>query len=129
MRLMASRRKLITECIQKVIRFWLEGDLKSVANMIDEEVVMYIPYCHSRIVGRRDFLEVLGEFQRRSHIRRFDESDFVVDTHGDLAVAHYRFHIEYEIGKEEHSESGIDLFVFQKRVGTWKIVRRQMLCS
>jgi hypothetical protein len=37
--------------------------------------------------------------------------------------------MEYTIASDTRSESGIDLFVFQNKDGTWKLVRRSVLFS
>ena len=97
--------------------------------MIDDKVVMYIPQWRHRVEGKKEFIQALQECRRRSNIRRYDESDFVVDTHGAISVAYCRFHIECESESDNRSRSGIDLFVFENKGGTWKLVRRSMLFS
>lgn len=122
-------RKVIIENIHRVIRCWLEGQLSCIADMIDDNVVMYIPQWRNRVEGKKEFFRALQECRIRSNIKRYDESDFVVDAHDGIAVAHYRFHMEYTIASDTRSESGIDLFVFQNKDGTWKLVRRSVLFS
>jgi ketosteroid isomerase-like protein len=129
MRRSMSNRKVIIESIHTLIHSWLEGQLERVLDMIDDNIVMYIPQWRNRIEGKKEFVRALEECRRRSNIRRYDESDFVVDTHDGVSIAYYRFHIEHTIRNEKRSESGIDLLVFQKKEGTWKLVRRSMLCS
>jgi ketosteroid isomerase-like protein len=129
MRRSISNRKVVIESIHTLIHSWLEGQLERVLDMIDDNVVMYIPQWRSRIEGKKEFVRALEKYRRRSNIRRYDESDFVVDTHDGVSIAYYRFHIEHTIKSERRSESGIDLLVFQKKGGAWKLVRRSMLCS
>lgn len=124
-----SNRNVIVQTIHTMIRSWLEGDIKRITDIIDEEVVMYCPQSGDRVVGKRAFTRALEEFRRHTDITRYDESDFMVDTRGGISVATYHFHIEYATGNDNVSESGIDLLVFQRKGATWKLVRRSMLPS
>ncbi len=124
-----SSRRVIIENIHRLINSWLEGHLERIDDMLDDEVVMYIPQWRDRVEGKKEFIRALQECRVRNGIKRYDESDFVVDTHGGISIAYYRFHIEYGIGNDNRSESGIDLFVFQSKRGAWKLVRRSMISS
>ena len=77
-----SSRRVIVESIHRLIHSWLEGHLERIDDMLDDEVVMYIPQWRNRVEGKKEFIRALQECRMRNSIKRYDESDFVVDTLG-----------------------------------------------
>ncbi len=124
-----SSRKVIIENIHRLLYYWLEGRLERIADMIDDDVVMYLAQSGFRVEGKSEFVRVLHKYLRDRTIRRYDESDFAVETEGAISIAHYRYQMDYILANETRLESGIDLFVFRNIGGVWKLVRRSMLPS
>ena len=67
------------------------------------------------------------EFAEHAKVRKFIESDFVIDIWGDVALASYNFEIDYEMRGEELSDSGRDLFLFLREGGRWRALWRTVL--
>lgn len=124
-----STSNTIEEIIHKMILSWLEGHAEDIYGMLDDDVVMYVPQCRDRIVGKERFIAVLRNIQEQSNIKKYDEHDFTVTTREGVAIAHYRFRIDYEINGNKRCESGIDFLIFAEKAGSWRLVRRSVILS
>jgi len=119
----------ILRSIEKIVRYWLEGDFNRIGSYLDDNVVMYLPHLDYRIAGKKEGVRALRQLRLYSDIRRYCGEDVTVESNGDIAIAHSRYSLEYIRGVQRMTESGMDLFVLKRRNRTWRIVRWSMIAN
>jgi hypothetical protein len=124
-----SSQEAIIETIHQMNLHWLEGSIEDISEMLDEEIVMYLPRGQVRVVGRKDFVAALQHVRKNLNITRCDELDYSVRTCDGISIAHYTSKIDYEMPGGTRSESGIDFLVFVDKEGSWRLIRRSVIVS
>ena len=119
----------ILNSIEKIIRCWLEGNFDRIGPYLDDNVVMYLPHLNYRIAGKKEAVQALRQLRQYSDIRRYQEDDVTVESNGDIAIAHSRYSLEYIRGVQRLAESGLDLFVLERKTKAWRVVRWSMIAS
>ena len=115
--------------IDKIIRCWLEGDFERIGPYLDDNVVMYLPHLKYRIAGKKEAVRALRQLRQYSDIRRYRGEDVTVESNGEIAIAHSRYSLEYVRGVQRLTESGLDLFVLERKNRSWRIVRWSMIAN
>lgn len=112
-----------------MILSWREGRDDDICRMLDDEVVMYLPVCHVRAVGKNDFMSAFQQMRKEVVIKRYDALDYKVRTRMGVSIAHYTFRIDYDWKGKRYSESGIDFLVFVREGRFWRLIRRSAIFS
>jgi len=115
--------------IETIVRCWLEGDFDRIGFYLDDNVVMYLPHLDYRIAGKKEAVRALRQLRQYSDIRRYCCEDVTVESNGDIAIAHSRYSLEYIRGVQRLAESGLDLFVLERKNRAWRIVRWSMIAN
>jgi hypothetical protein len=69
------------------------------------------------------------DFLNQAKIRNCKLAEPLIDVAGDTAVAACAWEMTYELNGQTYSESGHDLFVFNRDQGKWLAVWRTLLPS
>jgi hypothetical protein len=119
-----DEKKTIINLIEQIVRSWLEEDYDFLNSCFDEHVVMCCspPFSHS--VGRKAVCEMMRTLHAGRSIKRFDQTDFTVTVVGNRSVAFYHYHMDYDENNAQHSESGVDFYVFEYREKEWRLCWR-----
>lgn len=122
-----STREAVSTVIQRINRVWLDGQVESLAPMVDPDIVMVFPGFTGRIQGREQFLAGFRDFCENAQVHEFHDHDYESDVVGDTAVVTFRYDMIYKRSGERYRSSGRDLWVFRGQGSGWIAVWRTML--
>ncbi|MBI3845468.1 MAG: nuclear transport factor 2 family protein [Planctomycetes bacterium] len=125
----ASSKREVRAIVRAINVAWTKGRPKDVGRYFHPDVVFVAPGFRGTVRGRAACVKSFVEFCRVATVRRFRTMAASVDAIVATAVASYRFEIDYEIGGKRCSESGHDLWVFERRRGKWRAVWRTMIAE
>ena len=117
----------IRDIMMRINQAWLHGHVEDMPQYFDENVLVLPPGVRARVRGRDACVQSYQEFVRNAHVRDYVEHEFTVDVFGNTAIATYRFDITYDMKGKSYTDTGIDLFVFNRDTTGWKAVCRTML--
>jgi hypothetical protein len=122
-----SRREDVIAAMRQINQAWLSGRVQDLAPLVHSEIVMVFPGFSGTIQGREAFLAGFDDFCQNATIHEFREHDDHVDVAGETAVVSFRYDMVYERSGGRYKCTGRDLWVFQKRDGSWIAVWRMMV--
>jgi hypothetical protein len=114
-----DERDLVADALRRINDAWVTGHAADMADDLDERVVMVQPGFAGRVKGREAAIDSYSDFTESAVIHGYAESDLVIDTFDETAVATYRYDIDWEMDGERHVEAGHDFFVFRRHGGRW----------
>ncbi len=118
----------IREIVAAINEAWVIGDYDAMGPYVAEHVVMAPPGLEdARVLGRAAFIASYRQFAEVAKTREFSAGVPRVDVIGDTAVATCPFTIAYELEGETYREKGIDVLVFSRPAGDWKVVWRTLI--
>ena len=117
----------IRQLLKNINEAWVQGHPERLRKYFHEDMVIARPGFRGGGRGKDVCAESYGDFINHATVRKFQESNQQIDVWADTAVASYRFEMQYQIGEEEHRDSGVDLFVFARQKGTWRAVWRTII--
>ena len=94
---------------------------------VDENIVMKGPGLKEYAKGRQAFIESYAQFMEKSHVTEYAESNHVINTWGNVAVATYDWTMTYEQKGQTKTDKGNDMFVFHRVPNGWEAVLRVIL--
>ena len=119
---LSAEKKVITGYIHKIILFWLEDKLSEVEYLIDNDVIICVPIESIQLKGREHFIEYLKKARHKRKVIRYNEEDFSIHINDSIAMAHYKFVVEYEQNVKRHIDSGRDFLIFKRQNKDWKLI-------
>ena len=121
-----DERDLVADALRRINDAWVCGHAADMADDLDERVVVVQPGFRDRVEGREAAIDSYREFVESAVIHWYAESDLVIDTFGETAVATYGWEMDWEMDGERHVEAGHDVFVFRKLGARWVAVWRTL---
>src|SRR5665213_1930106 len=122
-----STREAVGTVIPRINCVWLDGQVESLAPMVDPDIVMVFPGFTGRIQGREQFLAGFRDFCENAQVHEFHDHDYESDVVGDTAVVTFRYDMIYKRSGERYRSSGRDFWVFRGQGSGWIAVWRTML--
>jgi len=122
-----SQRESAAAAMRQINQAWLKGQVEDLAPLVHSEIVMCFPDFAGKIQGREDFLAGFRDFCQNATIEEFHECDQQLDVVGDTAVVNFRYEMVYQRSGGRYRANGRDLWVLEKREGSWIAVWRAML--
>jgi ketosteroid isomerase-like protein len=116
--------KEIREIVSAMNNAWTTGRYEEIAPHVADHVVMAPPGDDSRVLGRDAYVASFRQFAEIAAVKAFVPATPRVDVIGNTAVAVCPFEIAYDMEGESYREKGIDLLVFARPLGQWKVVWR-----
>jgi hypothetical protein len=116
-----DEQKTIIDLLAQIIRNWLEEDYELLKSCLDEHVVMCCSPSFSHSDGRDAVCEMMRSLRAGKSIKRYDQTGFTVSIVGNRSVAFYHYHMDYDENNTQHSESGVDFYVFEYREKAWRM--------
>jgi ketosteroid isomerase-like protein len=120
-------RDAVARTVRLINEAWTSGSPDAMRRVLDPDVVFVRPRFVGRETGSEAAIGSYREFISRAQMRRYAESDLVIDVRGHTAVATYRWEVDYRMGELDHHETGRDLFVLERSGSGWKLVWRLLL--
>lgn len=120
-------QKTIWQIVVYINHAWSKGQVGDLRNYLREDMVIVSPGLQDRLVGREACVNSYQEFRNQATIQSYQESDAAVDVFGNMAVATYRWEIEYDMAGQAYRETGGDLFVFVREGEGWQAVWRTLI--
>lgn len=109
----------IRQLMVKINQAWLKGRPQELKAYFHPDIVFASSNLEIQAVGHQACIDSYQDFLNQAVIRKFTEGDYDIKVWGNTALTSYTFNIEYDINGTEHSDSGIDLFVFTLHEGRW----------
>jgi hypothetical protein len=106
---------------------WRDNRPAAMHEFLDPGITMVLPGFAQSVVGREALLASFDDFCRNARVLEYRESEETIHVVGNCAVASFRFEMVYERGTYRATSAGRDLWVFERRNGTWLAVWRTML--
>ena len=131
----SSVQREVRDLLRRINAAWREGRADELADYFHERIVFVHPEFQSRSVGRAACVQSYKDFSAAAIVHQYEEGDPAVDVWGeawgDLAVATYRFEIDYEMEGNRLRESGYDVYAFLRSSsgGGWLAVWRTIIAS
>jgi len=116
--------KEIREIVGTINEAWVAGRYEAIGPHIADHVIMAPPGDDTRVMGRDAYVASFRQFMELATVKEFAPATPRVDVIGNTAVALCPFEIVYEMEGETYREKGIDLLVFARPLGEWKVVWR-----
>ncbi len=117
----------IRRLLKNINQAWTGGHPERLDHYFHEQMIIAQPGAGVLGRGRKACVDSYRRFTGQAVIRKVKESDHHIEVWGDTAVASYRFEIDYQMGGQEHHDSGVDLFVFTRQNSKWLAVWRTIL--
>ncbi len=123
----STSRLEILELIERLNDTWVKGSPEQLASFFREDIAMVNPDFTNRTEGREACVASYVDFCSQAKINDFTLGETSIDVFGHTAIATYTYEIGYEMGGEQFSDSGRDLFVFIRENDRWQAVWRTMI--
>jgi hypothetical protein len=123
----SSDKDQVWQALRAINDAWVQGRPQDLRDLFHDGIVMVFPGFAGRGEGRASILAGFEDFCANARVHRFEESDRQLDVVDDVAVASFAFEMVYEREGLNYHSTGRDLWVFQRRQGTWLAVWRTML--
>jgi hypothetical protein len=122
-----EEQSLLWQIVQEINDAWLTNKTEQLINYFHPGVIITGADLHE-ILGNRDAaIGSYKEFMSNSVVNDYKESDPVINVFGDTAIVSYQFNIVYVMNEKTYSETGRDLFVFNKENDKWLAVWRTLV--
>lgn len=106
---------------------WRNGRPSAMSEHLHPGVTMVLPGFGGIVEGRDALLEGFAEFCANARVLEYRETDEQIQVVGNVAVASFRFIMEYERSTYRERSTGRDVWVFERAGGQWNAVWRTML--
>jgi uncharacterized protein (TIGR02246 family) len=119
----------IRELIERMNDAWVKGEFEQLSSFFREDIAMVHPDFVQRTEGREACIASYRDFCTQAKVNDFKLGETSIDVFDDTAVATYSYEISYEMGGEQFTDTGRDLFVFIRDNDRWQAVWRTMIIS
>lgn len=123
----STPRQEIRETLEQMNDAWVKGYPEQLSSFFHEDITMVHPDFIHRSEGRDACIASYVDFCTQAKINDFKLGEISIDVLGHTAVAMYSYEITYEMGGEQFTDSGRDLFVFIRENDRWQAVWRTMI--
>ena len=123
----STPRQEILELIEQLNDAWVKGSPEQLSSFFREDIVMVHPDFIHRTEGREACIASYVDFCSQAKVNDFKLGETSIDVIDDTAIATYSYEISYEMGGEQFTDTGRDLFVFIREDGRWQAVWRTMI--
>src|SRR5215471_12008624 len=108
----------VRRSLRRINDAWLNGRVDEAADCFDDGMIMVHPGFQGRTVGKDACLQSYKDFRAAATVHAYHEDEVKVDVWDALAIASYRFQMDYEVRGERFVEGGVDLYAFvRQRLG------------
>jgi len=119
----------IRALIERMNDAWVKGDFEQLSSFFRDDIAMVHPDFTQRTEGREACIASYIDFCTQAKINDFKLGKTSIDVFGETAVATYAYEISYEMGGEQFTDNGRDLFVFIRQNDKWQAAWRTMIVS
>jgi hypothetical protein len=123
----------VRNVVKRINAAWTQGNLNDLTDCFDQRIVMVHPGLEARTTGREACIRSYKEFLEQATVREYHEDEPTIDVWKNVAIASYRFYMDYDIGGTRARESGFDIYVFTRavadEVNPWRAIWRTMIAS
>ena len=119
----------IRELIRRMNDAWVKGEFDLLSSFFREDITMVHPDFVQRTEGREACVASYVDFVTQAKVNDLKLGDISIDVFGHTAVATYSYEISYEMGGEQFTDTGRDLFVFIRENDEWRAAWRTMILS
>jgi len=123
----STPRQEILELIEQLNDAWVKGSPEQLSSFFREDIVMVHPDFIHRTEGREACIASYVDFCSQAKVNDFKLGETSIDVIEDTAIATYSYEISYEMGGEQFTDTGRDLFVFIREDGRWQAIWRTMI--
>ena len=123
----STPRQEILELIEQLNDAWVKGSPEQLSSFFREDIVMVHPDFIHRTEGREACIASYVDFCSQAKVNEFKLGETSIDVIEDTAIATYSYEISYEMGGEQFTDTGRDLFVFIREDGRWQAIWRTMI--
>ena len=123
----STHRQEIRELIEQLNDAWVKGSPEHLSLFFREDITMVHPDFVNRTEGREACIASYEDFCTQAKVNEFKLGEKSIDVFGDTAIATYSYEISYEMGGEQFTDTGRDLFVFIRENDRWQAVWRTMI--
>jgi ketosteroid isomerase-like protein len=119
----------IRELIGRMNDAWVKGEFDQLSSFFRKDMTMVHPDFVQRTEGREACLASYVDFCTQARVNELKLGETSIDVFGHTAVATYSYEISYEMGGEQFTDTGRDLFVFILENDEWRAAWRTMIIS
>jgi len=113
-----------TEYVKKINQTWLDGNIDELYNYFSNDVVFASPFTQKYLRGKELCIRSYKDFITQSSVKKFETSNYKVDTFEDVAILTYKYYISYIMDGETHKESNFEVMVFKQFNEDWLVIWR-----
>jgi uncharacterized protein (TIGR02246 family) len=124
--LTTTAQKEVWEVVRRINAAWLEKRPDRLSELFHDRIVIVGPDGQRFGEGKAACIDSYRSFSEQAAVGSYRETDPQVDVYDTVAVASYRFVIEYTIADKVDREAGRDLFVLERQDARWLAVWRQV---
>lgn len=123
----STHRQEILELIERLNDAWVKGSPEQLSIFFREDMAMLHPDFIHRTEGREACIASYVDFCSQARVNDFKLGETSIDVIDHTAIATYSYEISYEMGGEQFTDTGRDLFVFIRENDRWQAVWRTMI--
>jgi ketosteroid isomerase-like protein len=121
----------IHRLLQAINDSWLSNKPEEICRVLNDcfHQDMVIKGCDLKTMaqGREACVRSYVDFIQQAKVSAFSQNEPDIQVTGDTAIASYGWTIQYTLEGKDYTESGHDVFVFQRSNGKWLAIWRVML--
>ncbi|RPI18609.1 MAG: nuclear transport factor 2 family protein [Ignavibacteriae bacterium] len=122
-----EEQSLLWEIVQQINDAWVNNKTEEIAVYFHPDITITGADLHEIMSGRDACVASYKDFVSNSVVNDYKESDPVINVFGSTAIVSYQFDIIYKMNEKTYSETGRDLFVFNKENDKWLAVWRTLV--
>lgn len=117
----------VQQMLERLNQAWKSRKFEELHQYFDDNIVMLGPGLKELVRGREGLVQSYVDFMTKSQVIEYRESNHFAHDFQTSAVAGYDWSMTWTAGDKTESESGKDMFVFERRDSRWVAVLRLML--
>jgi uncharacterized protein (TIGR02246 family) len=122
-----SDHEAVAAAMRRINKAWLDRRPEDLMPLFHPDIAMAFPGFGGRAAGRDEIISGFADFCEQATVHEFRESDFQVDTAGDVGVVSFVYEMVYERAGTHYRAIGRDLWVFSRQGDIWLAVWRAMV--
>ncbi len=115
----------VLEAVQGLNRAWTTGNVDALKGYFHRDMVAITPTEDKRLEGKEACIDAWEAFVKAAKIRYWKEFDHKIQLYENTAVVTYYFDMSFDMGGQNITMGGRDMFVMVKEHGQWLAVADQ----
>lgn len=123
---LSEAERTVWHTMESINNAWVNEDISTMAPLLHKDICMVLPDRVGLAKGRKVLIESFSQFINSVDIHQFNVDEKSIQIIGNTAVVRYRYTLSYTMEEHQITDTGWDMFVFEKNDDTWIAVWRTM---